>query len=76
MINSPAESDFAAAVAADVVGQENVDPQAPALMGSEDFAYMLQAKPAATSGSATGWKAGRAVARCTIRCTISTTRSR
>ena len=45
VINSPAESDFAASIAAEVVGQDNVDPQSPALMGSEDFAYMLQAKP-------------------------------
>ena len=45
VINTPAESDFAAAVAADVVGAENVDPNTPALMGSEDFAFMLQARP-------------------------------
>ena len=44
-INSKAETETAAAVAADVVSAENVvrDPQP--CMGSEDFAFMLREKP-------------------------------
>ncbi|NIA70161.1 amidohydrolase [Pelagibius litoralis] len=45
LVNSDAETDIAAAVAAKVVGQENVEIGAEQLMGSEDFAYMLQEKP-------------------------------
>ena len=45
LINTAEESDFAASIAAEVVGQDNVNADSVALMGSEDFAYMLQAKP-------------------------------
>ena len=45
LVNSAAETDIAAAVAAKVVGQENVRVGAEPLMGSEDFAYMLEARP-------------------------------
>ena len=44
-VNSEAETDFAAAVAVDVVGAENVDRAPMPCMGSEDFAYMLEARP-------------------------------
>lgn len=46
-INSEAEADFAVGVARWLVGAENVDDQLPPSMGSEDFAFMLQARPGA-----------------------------
>jgi hippurate hydrolase len=45
LVNSEAETDIAAAVAARVVGEDKVTVGADPLMGSEDFAYMLQARP-------------------------------
>jgi len=47
MANHPAETEFAAEVARDVVGDENVITDAPAIMGGEDFAYMLEERPGA-----------------------------
>jgi hippurate hydrolase len=44
-INTAAETARAARAAARVVGEDNVDADAPPLMASEDFAYMLQARP-------------------------------
>jgi hippurate hydrolase len=46
-VNHPAEADFAAAVAAEVSGAAAVNARAPREMGSEDFSYMLQARPGA-----------------------------
>ena len=43
-VNHPAETAFARAVMADIVGAECVLDQEPT-MGAEDFAYMLQARP-------------------------------
>ena len=45
-INSQSEADFARKVMVSIVGADNVDVQEPT-MGSEDFAFMLQAKPGA-----------------------------
>jgi amidohydrolase len=45
LVNSEAETGIAAAVAARVVGEDKVVAGAEPLMGSEDFAYMLQARP-------------------------------
>ena len=45
MVNPEAETEFAAAVARSVTGK--VDTNAPALMGGEDFAYMLEECPGA-----------------------------
>jgi hippurate hydrolase len=45
LVNSEAETGIAAAVAARVVGEDKVMNGAEPLMGSEDFAYMLEAKP-------------------------------
>ena len=45
--NHPAETTFAAAVAADVAGAANVDGETPPIMGGEDFSYMLEARPGA-----------------------------
>jgi hippurate hydrolase len=46
-VNAPAQTDFAARVAADVVGAGRVDAAAPAVMGAEDFSFMLNARPGA-----------------------------
>ena len=46
VINSPHEAEFAAQVMRDLVGPERVVAQEPS-MPSEDFAFMLQAKPGA-----------------------------
>jgi amidohydrolase len=45
LVNAARETELAAGVAKEVVGAENVNAQGEALMGSEDFAYMLQEKP-------------------------------
>ena len=47
MINAERETDFAAAVAAKIAGPGGVDTNCPAIMGGEDFAYMLQVCPGA-----------------------------
>ena len=47
MVNAERETDFAAEVAAKVSGPAAVDTNCPAIMGGEDFAYMLQACPGA-----------------------------
>lgn len=46
-INHPEETDFAAEVAVEVSGAEAVDARANREMGSEDFSYMLEARPGA-----------------------------
>jgi amidohydrolase len=46
-INHAREADFAADVARDISGAENVVGEAGREMGAEDFAYMLQARPGA-----------------------------
>jgi hippurate hydrolase len=58
-VNSAAETQIAAAVAAAVVGESNVDRDLQPTMGSEDFAAMLQVKPGAYVfvGNGTGEKA-------------------
>ncbi|HYD98528.1 MAG TPA: M20/M25/M40 family metallo-hydrolase, partial [Alphaproteobacteria bacterium] len=45
-VNSAAEAELAARVAAEVVGPANVGEAKPS-MGAEDFAYMLNARPGA-----------------------------
>jgi amidohydrolase len=45
--NHPAETAFAASVAAAIVGEAHVDTDAPPVMGGEDFSYMLEARPGA-----------------------------
>ena len=44
-VNDPASTQFAAAVAAQVVGPQAVVLDMPPSMGSEDFAFMLQQRP-------------------------------
>ena len=47
VINSSAEVQIAARAAAAVVGEANVDASITPIMGSEDFSFMLEAKPGA-----------------------------
>jgi amidohydrolase len=46
-INSPKHAEFAADVAADLVGADKVQRSLPPSMGAEDFSFMLQVKPGA-----------------------------
>jgi hippurate hydrolase len=45
--NAAAEADFAARVAAEVVGEARVDTAIQPVMGAEDFSFMLNARPGA-----------------------------
>jgi len=45
VINDPTEADFAASVCEELVGKERVHRNPPLVMGSEDFAFMLQRVP-------------------------------
>jgi hippurate hydrolase len=44
-VNHADETAFAASVAREIVGEDNVRDDRPAEMGAEDFAYMLEARP-------------------------------
>ena len=57
-VNHPAEADFAASVAAEVSGAAAVNARSPREMGSEDFSYMLEARPGAYLFMGTGPGAG------------------
>jgi amidohydrolase len=57
-INHEDEADFAAEVAREVSGAEAVDARAGREMGSEDFSYMLEARPGAYLFLGTGPGAG------------------
>jgi hippurate hydrolase len=46
-INDAEKAAFAASVAADVVGEDKVTPDARKEMGAEDFSYMLNVRPGA-----------------------------
>lgn len=46
-VNAPRETDYAAQVARAVAGDDRVDANANAMMGGEDFSYMLEARPGA-----------------------------
>ncbi|MGV1905829.1 M20 aminoacylase family protein [Agrobacterium cavarae] len=46
-VNHPAETDYAAEVARDVVGANNVDADVDPSMAGEDFSYMLKERPGA-----------------------------
>jgi hippurate hydrolase len=45
--NHPRQTEFAAAVAAEISGADRVDTGMAPLMGGEDFSYMLEARPGA-----------------------------
>ncbi|UDL94093.1 M20 family metallopeptidase [Lichenihabitans sp. PAMC28606] len=46
-VNHADQARFAATVAADVSGAQNVDAAIPPMMGAEDFSYMLEERPGA-----------------------------
>ena len=46
-VNHPAQAEKALAVARDVAGEANVDPDTAPVMGGEDFSFMLEARPGA-----------------------------
>jgi hippurate hydrolase len=45
--NHERQTEFAASVAAEIVGRDRVDTAVPPVMGAEDFSYMLEARPGA-----------------------------
>ena len=47
LVNHAAQTDIAARVASEIAGESNVNATSPPMMGAEDFAYMLEAKPGA-----------------------------
>lgn len=47
LVNDRDETRFAADVAASLVGEENVNHDGPTIMASEDFSFMLNARPGA-----------------------------
>jgi hippurate hydrolase len=57
-VNHPAETELAAAVAREVAGDDGVDAAGKREMGSEDFSYMLEARPGAYLFLGTGPGAG------------------
>jgi amidohydrolase len=57
-VNHERETEFAAAVAADVAGPDRVDADTPPLMGGEDFSFMLRARPGAFIFMGNGDSAG------------------
>jgi len=46
-VNHEAQTDFAASIARKVAGDSKVDANTPPTMGSEDFSFMLEARPGA-----------------------------
>jgi hippurate hydrolase len=44
-VNHPKETEHAVAVARAIVGTDNVEPNTTPIMGGEDFAFMLEARP-------------------------------
>jgi len=58
VVNHAAESDYAAAVAAEVVGDASVRRDKPPSMGSEDFSFMLNERPGCMIGIGQGGEFG------------------
>ena len=46
-VNHPEQTQKAIEIAREVAGEANVNPDAPPVMGGEDFSYMLEARPGA-----------------------------
>lgn len=46
-VNDPEHTRFACAIAQEIVGTENVNPDLVPMMGGEDFAFMLERRPGA-----------------------------
>jgi hippurate hydrolase len=58
LVNHEPETEFAAQVAKAVAGSDRVNTELPPMMGAEDFAYMLQARPGAFIWVGNGDSAG------------------
>ncbi|MBI3704808.1 MAG: amidohydrolase [Rhizobiales bacterium] len=58
LVNHERQSDFAASVASEIVGSAQVDTALPPMMGAEDFAFMLNARPGAFIWVGNGDSAG------------------
>jgi metal-dependent amidase/aminoacylase/carboxypeptidase family protein len=58
VVNDAAETIAYGDAAAEVTGEENVDRDAPPVMGSEDFAYMMERVPGAHISIGNGDTAG------------------
>ena len=58
LVNHERETDFAAAVASQIVGPAQVDTTLPPMMGAEDFSFMLQERPGAFIWVGNGDSAG------------------
>ena len=54
LVNNPAQTELCAAIARTVLGEEQVVMPGPTFMGSEDFAYYAQHKPATSCSIANG----------------------
>jgi hippurate hydrolase len=57
-INPAKQTDFAAAVAREALGADNVETDQPPVMGAEDFSFMLEARPGAFVWLGNGGSAG------------------
>jgi hippurate hydrolase len=58
LVNHERETDFAARVAKQIVGERLVDTSLPPMMGGEDFSFMLNARPGAFIWVGNGDSAG------------------
>jgi amidohydrolase len=58
LVNHERETDFAAAVAREIVGASHVDTSLAPMMGGEDFSFMLNARPGAFIWVGNGDSAG------------------
>ena len=69
-INHPRETEFAASVMRELVGEENVDAACEPVMGSEDFSFMLQARPGCyafiANGDGAHRESGHGMGPCTL----------
>jgi amidohydrolase len=58
LVNHEEQADFAASVAGEIAGADKVDHALPPMMGAEDFAFMLNARPGAFIWIGNGDSAG------------------
>jgi amidohydrolase len=58
LVNHEQQADFAASVAGEIAGADKVDHALPPMMGAEDFAFMLNARPGAFIWIGNGDSAG------------------
>ncbi len=66
LVNAPAETAFARAVAVELVGEAKVTLQGPPLTGSEDFAFMLERVPGSYLLIGNGTDEGAGVGSCMV----------